>query len=51
MSKEEREEIVREFSEAKALVRQLDALTHRIEQAADRAIHAYKTNGVEHAAK
>lgn len=52
MSKEEREEIIKEFSEAKALVRQLNTLTNRIEKAADRAIQAYQTdgNGVTHAA-
>lgn len=52
MSKEERAEILREFSEAKALVQQLNALTNRIEKAADRAIEAYQTNGneVTHAA-
>ena len=50
MTKQERDEIIREFQEAKQLVRQLDSLTHRIERAADRAIEAYgATNGVEHA--
>lgn len=41
MTKEERDTILREFQEAKALVEQLDRLTHRIERAADRAIEVY----------
>lgn len=47
MTRKEREELIEEFREAKALVQQLNRLTQRIETAADRAIEAYSNQGAE----
>lgn len=49
MTREEREELVREFTELRKLVSELNTVTRRIEVAADRAIEIYSAQGSENA--